>query len=258
MVTGLIKARKSFVLIPMILLILFVSISVLGLCFFILETSQKISADKSSLQSFYFAESGIQSALYWYRQQEYFSLGETVVNPGRYVLSADELGLLLVDSRNSQVTTAGSKVFLCSKIFLDNVTDSNSITVAIVVVSWAGTDPETTLTQVSIGGYIWSGSSFSPAACPISAIIDWNDDPECSLRFSRPKNGALADSITMTFFMSDGTNTGSLGVYPPSVGKMTFTFTSQGIRDVAGGEVASSIEAEYNALTGQIISYNKL
>lgn len=262
MLNSFIKARKSIVLIPMILLIVFVSISVLGLCFFILESSRKISADTSSTQSFYFAESGIQEALYWYRQQGYFSLGETVINPGRYVLSADELGLLLVDERLVRLIIWGGFFYICDNLLLSNAADSHPIVVEKAVVSWQGAEPNTVLWRFQIGSYFWNGGwgATSPVTCPINAVINYGKY-RAALTFRRQLGTPLVSSITITFFMSDGTDTGPLLVYNNSgatQGKMDFRFTAQGLQDAAGGSISNSIEAEYDTLTGAIIGYNKL
>ena len=104
------------------------------------------------------------------------------------------------------------------------------------------------------GGNVWTGDLSSPANADITNFT-LNTTPTIynidRLRFSGSMVGA---TISVQFVMTDGTSK-NLTVYPASNNN---NFTVKATGKTTGSGIYRTLQADYNALTGKITTYNEI
>lgn len=249
------RYKQGFVLISAIILIVFVSIAVLGLSFFILEKSRKLSTQEAQLKSFYLSEAGIQEALYWFRKSGSFSLGQREIVSGEsFTLSGDESGLLMADPRNTRIRTR-KRYYEVRDLYVNSATDSIDLTITRMFAAWS--DSGSRLLQINIGGRrVWRGNAASPANCDIQDTSIGTQRKNVVLYFSY--GDPSQQTVGVRFVMQDATYK-QLQVYPaPSEPEYNFTVQSTGQVVWPSFSLTAKIETEYNAATEQIVRYERL
>lgn len=237
------------------MLMVIVSIAVLGLSFFIIENSRNLLVKESLLKSLYLAEAGVQEAVYLHKKQRYFSLGERAnpVNPGEtYNLSGDEAGLLMVDTRVTNILKLVNRYWV-RQTYLRSAVDSD-LTLTQMIITWSNTDR---LKRIRLRlKTLWNGNANSPFVYNGNNAIPYQRQ-NLVLIFKKG-DPATVGPVSIKFSMSDGSSK-ELEVYPASQ-QFNFTVESQGSAELEEDlpPFTTTIEAEYNAATSQIVDYKKI
>ncbi|MFH1504330.1 MAG: hypothetical protein ABIH08_02940 [Candidatus Omnitrophota bacterium] len=248
--------KKSFALISAIILIVWTSIAVLGLSFFIIGNLEKLSVQESVLKSVYLAEAGVHRALYFFRENGFFSLGEHIAGTNeKCVLSGDDAGLLIIDVSTTELKSKKNSCEI-EKIFVRSAVDSRSPVITDVVVTWD--DGSLQLKKIEIGkSKVWQGSdpAVSPANCDISDTDVDTDSEEMKLEFVfDEKPSSLIVSI---MFITQDSSSKEVEVYPASA-QANFTFQSTGSAEKVSPPAETIIESEYNSIISEIVGCKKI
>jgi len=246
------KNRRGFTLIASLILIIFVSITIIGVTFFIIQRLSLNEAVKTRAQGAYLAQAGIQQAVYFYRFRDisgtgYFSLGQTNLDAYNFfVLGADDADLLMVNTSASGLG-GGSKHL--EDWDIQNAADTRAITIKEMTVTW---NNARNLKQVRLNNSkVWDGPDTpSPAVINITdftltippTLYDKNE-----LRFSGDMTGA---TVTVQFKMLDNTSK-TVTLYP---GSNNNNFTVKSTGKTTGSNIYRTSRAEYNALTARIVN----
>lgn len=244
---------SGLALVTLIILLTFVMIAVLSVSVFVVERSRLTSAEKDWDSGIYAAKAGIHAAVYIYRVRDgsgqgYFALGQYNMNADHnFVLGGEQQGLLMVDTSNAVLQGGGQNKNL-RNIDLQNVTDSQSIRIDEMNVSW---NTNARLRQIRVNNRrVWRGNVSSPASLNTNNYTFAPGDVSATrfdMRFRGNMNGAVVD---VEFIMQDGSGR-LVRVYPAS-DQFNFIVRSTGRANGAG--VFRTVEAEYNAVTGRIVN----
>ncbi len=139
-------------------------------------------------------------------------------------------------------------------VYLQNATNSKTITIDRMIVTWANTQ---TLVEINIDGTIlWTGNLSSPADANLNPNFTLNTIPTNYLmdylKFSGNMSGV---NTSIQFVMSDGSMTKDIPIFPASNTK-NFVVKSSG--GTAGSNMFRTIRAEYNTFTGKIVDYDEI
>ncbi len=259
------RRNRGITLLASLMLIVFISISVIGVSIFVIQSLSHNSIKQFYIKTVNLAEAGLHHAIYFFRFRDltangYFSLGQTNIDSNNYfVLSASAADLLMVNTSTAALGGTNNRDLLNLRI--QNATDSQAITIDRMVVSWVKTGPVRRLQRIQINGgaaEFTGGNLLTPANANITnftlpAIP--NTSPTIFLineiRFSGSMAGTT--SVTIQFVMTDG-STKAVQVFP-AVNNYNFTINSQG--QVISSTMRRQIRAEYNALTGRIVDYRE-
>lgn len=249
------RSRCGMVLVASIMLFTFASLAVLGVSIFIIQRLLQHDAEERHLRCLYSAAAGVHEALYFYRFRDlggngYFSLGQTSIDANnRFTLAAQPAELLMVNT--AATALGGTRNREVRNISLQNATNSQTITIDRIVVTW---NNSRRLTRIRINGRnVWNGSRSSPANANINNVT-LNATPSTYpvnyLRFSGDMTGA---TVSLQFIMTGGTSK-SVSVFPAS---SQFNFIVQSTGTTTGSSVSRILKAEYNALTGRVVDYDE-
>lgn len=244
--------RSGITLIAALMLILFVAVAVSGLSFFIFQRLSQNQTRDRHIGAVYLAQAGLREALYQYRSRDrrgngYFTMGSyTVDGPQGFVLGAEPADLLMVDTANAKVQ--GKKENFLRGIKIQNATDSQTIAFNQMIVSW---DNKNRLERIRIANLtVWNGNKRSPVTADLTRTITLNTRPSTYavnyLRFDKSMTDSIVD---VRFVMTDG-GMKDVRVFPAS---NQFNFTVKATGKEAGANVYRTIQAEYNAQTGNVI-----
>ena len=251
---------KGLTLVAGIILIVFASVAVLALSKFIVQRLIQNNARRIQASKVYLAHAGVQQAVYQFRSRDLaangsYSLGRTNVDASRYfVLGATAGDLLMVNTAAASLSGNGRDVL---NLQIQNATNSRTITVDRMIVSWSGVPANRRLTQIRINNQnLWTGPNLpTPANADLNPNFTLNTTPTIydidRLRFNQSMAGA---TINVQFLMTDGTIR-SLQVYPLTVNDI---FTVKVTGKETGSTLYRSVEADYNALNAQIIRFNEI
>lgn len=138
--------KNGFILVASVILIVFAAIVIIGTTIFIVQRLSQNQAYQVKSKAIYLAQAGIQNAIYWYRYRDisangYFSLGRTNLDANNFfVLGANAAELLMVNTGSSYLypTTgaSGSRYRYLYGLTIQNATNSKTITIASMVVTW--------------------------------------------------------------------------------------------------------------------------
>ena len=254
--------QRGVTLVASIILVVFASVAVLSVTTFIVQRFSESRSRQRSLQSFYLAQAGINQAIYYYRFRDatgngYFSLGQTNVDSSNYfVIGGTAADLLMANTSAAALTSSNTRI---SNVTIQNATNSSTITIDRMVVSWAGAAPSRRLVEVVLnGGSVWSGTLATPANADITNFI-LNTTPTLYssnyLRFNNSMAGATY--VDVQFVMTDGSNK-TVRFYPAS---NNFRFTVKAMGKTVGSNLYRTIQAEYNAFntaTGVLTDYREI
>ena len=202
--------KQGIVLVAAIMLLVFASIVVLSSTVFIVEHITSGQSRQVNANALTLAQAGVHNAIYYYRSlpgvRDYFTLGLTQVDADRYfVLGGSASDLLMVDTSRSRVTGSGKQKRNVSGLRIKNATNSKTITVDRMVVTW---DNNARLDRITIDGRIlWSGNAKSPADADLNPNFTLNATPSPQLysvntiRFDSDISNA---TISVQFIMTDG------------------------------------------------------
>lgn len=252
--------NKGLTLATSIILIVFASTAVLSVTTFIIQRLSQTEAKRARTKTIYLAQAGINNAIYFYRFRDipangYFSLGQTNVDAGSYfVLGATPADLLMVNTATAVLTNNSSRL---RNVTIQNATNSNTIVIDRMIVSWQGVPSTRRLTRMNINGRtLWTGTAASPANANLSPNFTLNTTPSSypitELRFNGNMTGA---TISARFIMTDGSLTNTIQVYPAS---LNFNFTVKAAGKTTGSAIYRTIRADYNALTNKIFNYYEI
>lgn len=260
----LVPNRKGILLLASVMLIIFVSIVVVGTTVFIAQRLRYVNALRVRTSCINLAQAGINYAIYQYRLRDltgtgYFSTGQTNLNATDFfILNPTAADLLMVDTRTAVFGGGPNRDLLNLKI--QNATNSQTITIDRMQVSWTKPPPPLrTLKRIRINGVVrWSGTAasgdivpltpnFPLVGAPVPPIYPINE-----LRFSGNMLGAAPTTdVNIQFFMTDGSSK-IVTVFPASL-YYNFTVSSQG--KTVGSNIARTVRAEYNTITGRVVNY---
>ena len=252
--------RRGIALVAAIMLMVFATIAVFGVVTFITERLRQLPIEETFLKAIYLARAGVDNAVYYFRFRDltgngYFSLGQTNIDANNFfVLGGTAANLLMVDTFGSVVQSSNRSVAIWP---MHNATDSETITITTMTVSWSGIPANRRLKEIWLGNtptLVWSGSGTSGS---VFNIADFTLDLAPAiytanrLLFSHSiKNGV----VTVTFNMTDGSSR-SLTLYPAS---NNYNFTINSMGKTVGSNIYRTITADYNARTGQITNYAEI
>ncbi len=139
-------------------------------------------------------------------------------------------------------------------IYLQNATNSKTITIDRMIVTWQNTR---NLVEIMINGtLVWSGSLPSPADANLNPNFTLDAVPTRYLMDYLKFSGNMAGvNTSIQFVMTDGSVTESIPVFPAS---NNFKFTVKSTGKTTGSNVYRTLEARYNALTGKVVDYGEI
>ncbi len=250
--------RKGIALVAAVMLIVFATIAVLGVVTFIAERLREQPVEETFLKTVYLSQAGAHYAIYNFRFHDlstngYFTLGQTNIDANNYfVLSATAANLLMVNTSTSTLTNVNTRV---GGWTMQNATNSNTITIATMTVSWSGVGGRTLSSIFLNNASVWntgggtSGSTFNITNFTLNTTPTLYSNN--TLRFSGSMAGA---TVNVTFNMTDGSSR-ALTIYPASTNN-NFTVTSKG--QTTGSTLSRSIQATYNAANATITGYQEI
>ena len=244
--------QRGLVLIASVMLIIFVSISVLGVSVFIINKLTINNSDLIKTQTVYLAQGGLNRAVYDFRFHDiaangYFSLGKTTIDAqNSFTLSATAADLLMVNTATAALANSNRDIV---NLIMQNAANS-TLTITRMIVSWNNTQH---LRRIDVSGtVVWTGNvAVSPATAILSPTVTLNSTltttPITRIRFGGSMSGA---TVSVQFVMSDA-STRTVTVYQtPALNNNIFTVTSKG--EITGSTIVRTLQADYNALTGKI------
>jgi len=257
--------NKGIALIAIIVLIIFVGFAVAGVTTFIAQRLIQFDIQQRDMRCRYNAQAGIHYALYNFRfhaisANGYFSKGQTNIDPNNYfVIGATAADLLMVNTRNTVLQSSSRNVAVWP---IQNATNSNTITIATMTVSWSGVSSNRRLQQIWLGNgptQVWpaGGGSGSATSGTNLNINDFTLDATPTLysaNFLRFNNTMTGGTVTVQFFMTDGTSK-TLTLYP-FFANNNFTVKASG--KTTGRSSYRTLAATYNALTAKVIDYDEI
>lgn len=264
--------KKGFTLIASVILIIFTSITALSLSTFIVQRFTQNETETRTLRAIYLAQAGINDALYWYRQRDRtangaVTLGQVNIDANNsFVLSANDADLLMVNTSGSNLAPATGTVILRYRQLrgwnIQNATNSRTITIVSMTVTWNGVPTDRRLQQVWLSGaQRWppgggNGAAQSGDNCNINNFT-LNRTPSIysnnRLIFNYNMTGATVD---VQFFMSDGSNK-TITLYTLPVPN-TYNFNVNSLGQTIGSNLTRTVRAEYNARTGRVADYREI
>ncbi len=259
------EKSRGIALIALVMLIVFVSIAVLSTTVFITgRLREEVQGSQLFAKCIYLAQAGVHNAAYSFRfnkfsgETGFFSLDSTSVNPNEtFTLSATAANLLMVDTSASLIQSSNRNVTGWN---IQNATNSNSITISRMTVSWTGVPANRRLQQIWLDDtQLWpiGGGDGSATSGTNLAITNFTLDTDPTIytdNILRFNNNVAGITATVTFQMTDN-STQTLTIFPISQ-NYNFKVTSKG--QVSGSTIFRSIQATYNALTGRITSYKEV
>lgn len=240
----------------LVMLILFVSVTVLSLSLFVVERLRLAETRRVSAAALYLAQAGIHQALYNFRSRDasgngYFTKGQTNIDATRYfVIGSNAADNLMVNTVTAALGGGNRDIV---NVRLQNSTNSNTITVDRMVVTW---NNSVNLRQIRINGSnLWAGDQGSPVNADLSPNFTLNTTPSIyninRIRFQSNMTGA---TVTVQFLMTDGSSK-TVTVYPAS-NNNNFTVKSMGRTTLSNNY--RTIQAVYNPVTGRIIDHDEI
>ncbi len=154
-------------------------------------------------------------------------------------------------SANESACIDGTKLI---DIYLQNATNSKTITIDRMIVTWANTQ---TLVEININGTIvWTGNLSSPADANLNPNFTLDAVPTIYLmdylRFSGNMSGV---NTSIQFVMTDGSLSENIPVFPAS-NNNNFIVKSMG--KTTASNIYRTIAAKYNTFTGKVIDYREI
>jgi hypothetical protein len=140
---------------------------------------------------------------------------------------------------------------------MQNATNSNTITIASMTVSWSGVAAARRLSSIFLNNTsLWStGGGTSGSTFPLTPNFTLNTTPTIYINNTLRFNGSMAGgTVNVTFNMTDGSNQ-ALTIFPAS-NNNNFTVTSKG--QTTGSTLFRSIQATYNAVNATITAYQEI
>lgn len=257
--------QKGISLVAAVMLIVFASVAVLGIVVFIAQRFKQYDAEEVFLKAIYLAQAGINQSVYYYRFNDiaangYFPLGKTNIDANNFFVIGPKAGethdaYLLMVNRATTTLTIGSGNRNVANWQLQNATDSRTITIDKINVTW---NNSRNLTRIVLDGTIvWTGTLAPPGGTvTLSPKFTLNTTPTLyTNNYFRFNNSMNIATVNANFFMLDGSSTGSMQIYP-ALNYNTFTVESTG--KTAGSNIFRTIVATYNANTGKIIDWDEI
>ncbi len=250
--------RQGIALVSVVMLIVFATIAVVGVVAFIAQRLREQEPEAVYVRTIYLAQAGVHNAAYFFRFHDssangYFTLGTTNIDANNsFVLSATAANLLMVNTSATVLTNANARV---NGWTIQNATNSNTITIATMTVSWSGVAGRTLSSIFLNNTSVWSvgggtsGSTFNITDFTLDATPTIYSNN--TLRFSGNMTGA---TVNVTFNMTDGSSQ-ALTMFPASSNNK-FTVTSKGL--TTGSTLFRSIQATYNAVNATITAYQEI
>ena len=140
------RRHKGIALVAAVMLMVFATIAVLGVVTFIAQRLRQQPMEETFLKAIYLAQAGVHDAIYDFRNHDlaangYCTLGQTNIDANNYfVLSATAANLLMVNTSASTLTNGNARV---GGWTIQNATNSNTIIIATMTVSWSGVSGRT-------------------------------------------------------------------------------------------------------------------
>jgi len=237
--------KRGIALIAAVMLIVFASIAVLGVTTFIIQRLKQNITGQTQLKCIYLAQAGINDAIYWFRFHDstgvgYFTLGAVNVEPNeRFTLGGTAADLLMVNTSVTRFNPSTDFIGLT----IQNASNSKTITIDRMIVSWQKTGAVRRLRRIIIAGSTrWTGNLASPANCDITNYTLGTTPTirDVLLRFGDNMAGTV--SISIQFVMTDG-SIRSVVVYPASD---NYIFTVKSTGKANSSNIYRTIEADYN------------
>lgn len=263
--------HKSFALISTVLIVTIISIVVLGLSFFIIETHRKLITTEHNLKSIYAAETGAHKTVYDYTKNNQLILGQqNIAGSESYEISATDAGVLMVDTSKSKskirvhIKKMGIYFAEIETSLSNLISNDREVVIDRLKVTWFD---DTGLFRVKIRNQnVWGGlveQSDSPAEIDINdtAIGNGNYTLELSFVFILGVSDPFLDQpVSVEFFMTDGSSK-MIQIYPKGVGSTAqnnFTFRSTGISSSGSVSVQNTVEVNYNTKQNLVSDYKLL
>lgn len=261
----MIKRKKGIALIAAIMLIVFVSTSVLGLSVFIVSWYKQIDTREREARCIYNAYAGINYALYNYRVSAALTNGLTAID-------ADNNFTLLTVSgggggaaENLRVNATAASFSSNNKdilnVTLTNTSLASSIRLDRVIIYIDSTTK--TLDEIRINNTnVWTVNTVigtTPVNLDMSNLtIPANTTRAVNrIRWTASMAGR---TVYWSFVMSDGTTTSICIVYPAQASfcGSSGSLTIQSMGKTTGSNQYRSVQAIYNTTTGNVSDYDEI
>ena len=137
---------------------------------------------------------------------------------------------------------------------IQNATNSQTITIDRMVVSWVGALANPRLRRIQINGTnVWNGNLATPADADITNFTLNTTPTIYPIDFLRFSGSMVGATITIQFVMTDGSRK-TAAVFPAS---NNYNFTVNSTGRATGSNIQRTIRADYNAFTGRVINYTE-
>lgn len=260
--------RKGLALIAAIMLIVFVSLSTLGLSVFIGGWYKQIDAKERQSRCIYNAQAGVNYALYQYRNSAALTNGTTSIDADNNFTLATTATYPMAKYLEINGTSASAQLDgfkgWCKGVTLQN-TSTSAITITGMKISWSVLGKM--LNKVTINGVInWSGSLLDE--CPRTITFTTNATIAAGATVPLTNiywNVSIAITrITIGFIMSDGSATSDCVVLYPKPSSTCVTSSSANGLDIksmgktTGSTQYRSVQAAYTTATAKITDYDEI
>ena len=257
--------KRGIALIACVMLIVFVSIAVSGVTIFIVQRLSDLDARRIYTNTIYLAQAGVHRALYDFRVHDrgagigYFTLGTTPIDANNsFTITATAADLLMLNTSAAALGNSNRDVI---NLEIQNATNSQTITIDRMIVSWSGVPAGRRLREIRIDSLVppnpdeWTGSVATGVNVDLTNNFTLNTTPTIypltRLRFNATMAAA---TINVQFVMTDGSTTRTFRVFP-DLNENNFTVRSTG--NMTGSPVSRRIQAEYNSISGRIVNYRE-
>lgn len=249
--------NRGIMLIGVIIIIVALSIVALGITTFLSEALRANAKDINQEKALYMAQSGIMQAIADYNKIGagsglWVSVENENVDDEFYFHLGEDTNFLLVDASSPQIDGQEYK-----RIPIQNINDTDSITVTDMVVSWTfgGNITEVTLA----GSSVWTGTEASPASIDITdtaiaSEASHSGDDDQIWEFS----AAITGNIVCTFIFSDGSQVKTYLLKDDLSGNNEFSITATGeVRSGSTVLARRTLTVTYDVGTNEITSWQE-
>lgn len=264
----MLKNKKGLALIAAIMLIVFVSITVLGLSVFIVQWYKQLEVGERQARCIYNALAGINYAIYQYRVNGVFPSDGTV-----HVIDDDNsctlasapgngqaAGNLTINATNSSRGGNNNRDIL--GITVTNTSSTSSITLDRIVLYVSNSSE--VLDRISINGVLVRNANDTINTTPNNLDLTTNAtipaNTTRAINYIRFTNSFGPTNLYLSFIMTDGSTSSTCTVYPAQASPCVtndVTVRSMGKTANSTPEQYRTIKAVYNKITGNISDYDE-
>ena len=253
------RNKRGITLIAAVMLIIFASIAVLGVTFFITQRFSQNEMKLSGMRVLYLAQAGIHNALYNFRFQKNltgtgsFGLGKTDIDGQNYfTVGGTEADFVMVDASTAVIGDTKNQTIL--NLTIQNANNTRAVTIDRMIIRWDV--PSRKMKEIKMNGSkVWVGNQVSPADIDIKNFV-LNAVPTIypvdGIKFD--KDIRAVSYVDVEFVMLDGSSR-NLRVYP-AANNLNFVVRVTG--KTVSSNLYRSIQAQYDVFTSKITDYREI